>query len=229
MGMDIGPLLAGAGVIGLALGFGAQTLVRDIISGVFYLAEDAFRIGEYISIGSTRGTVEGIAIRSLKLRHHRGPIHTVPFGEIKQLTNYSRDWIIMKLEFLLAFDTDLNKVKKIVKTIGKELEAHPELGHAILEPIKSQGVRRMEPTGMVVGLKFMATPGSEVYMLRREVYQRVRDAFEENGIQFARPQVMIAASGDAPLSATARDQLAVAAIGIGAAHGPTGPRLVPQP
>jgi small-conductance mechanosensitive channel len=229
LGMDIGPLLAGAGVIGLALGFGAQTLVRDIISGVFYLAEDAFRIGEYISIGNTRGTVEGIAIRSLKLRHHRGPIHTVPFGEIKQLTNYSRDWIIMKLEFLLAFDTDLNKVKKIVKAIGKELEAHPELGHAILEPIKSQGVRRMEPTGMVVGLKFMATPGSEVYMLRREVYQRVRDAFEENGIQFARPQVMIAAPVDAPLSAAARDQLAAAAIGIGAAHGPTGPRLVPQP
>jgi small-conductance mechanosensitive channel len=229
IGVDIGPLLAGAGVIGIALGFGAQTLVRDIISGVFYLAEDAFRIGEYISIGETRGTVEGIAIRSLKLRHHRGPIHTVPFGEIKQLTNYSRDWIIMKLEFLLAFDTDLTKVKKIVKGIGKDLEAHPELGHAILEPIKSQGVRRMEPTGMVVGLKFMATPGSEVYMLRREVYQRVRDAFEENGIQFARPQVMIAAPGDAPLSASARDQLAVAAIGIGAAHGPTGPRLVPQP
>jgi moderate conductance mechanosensitive channel len=193
---------------------------------VFYLAEDAFRIGEYISIGATRGTVEGIAIRSLKLRHHRGPIHTVPFGEIKQLTNYSRDWIIMKLEFLLAFDTDLNKVKKIVKAIGKELEAHPELGHAILEPIKSQGVRRMEPTGMVVGLKFMATPGSEVYMLRREVYQRVRDAFVEHGIQFARPQVMIATPGDAPLSATSRDQLAAAVIGIGPATGPSGPRLV---
>ena len=98
----------------------------------------------------------------------------------------------MKLEFLLAFDTDLRKVKRAVREIGKELEADPELGHALLEPVKSQGVRRMEPTGMVVGVKFMAKPGSEVYLLRREVYQRVRDAFEQNGIHFARPQVMVA-------------------------------------
>ena len=196
LGINITPLLAGAGVIGIALGFGAQTLVRDVISGVFFLAEDAFRIGEYISIGNTRGTVEGIAIRSLKLRHHRGPVHTVPFGEIKQLTNYSRDWIIMKMEFLLAFDTDLRKVKKLVKDIGKELEGHPELGHAVMEPLKSQGVRRMEPAGMVVGLKFMGKPGSEVYALRREIYQRVRDAFEQNGVRFARTEVFVAGSGD---------------------------------
>jgi small-conductance mechanosensitive channel len=196
LGVNITPLLAGAGVIGIALGFGAQTLVRDVISGVFFLAEDAFRIGEHISIGNTRGTVEGIAIRSLRLRHHRGPVHTVPFGEIKQLTNYSRDWIIMKLEFLLAFDTDLKKVKKLVKEIGNDLEAHPELGHAVIEPLKSQGVRRMEPAGMVVVLKFMGKPGSEVYALRREIYHRVRDAFEQNGIRFARPEVLFAGSGD---------------------------------
>jgi small-conductance mechanosensitive channel len=201
LGVAIGPLLAGAGVIGIALGLGAQTLVRDIISGVFFLAEDAFRIGEYIEVGSTRGTVEGIAIRSLKLRHHRGAVHTVPFGEIKQLTNYSRDWIIMKLEFLLAFDTDLRKVKKLVKQIGQELQADPELGAALLEPVKSQGVRRMDPTGMVVGVKFMAKPGTEAFLLRREVYQRVRDVFEENGIQFARPQVMVAGSGGGTTSA----------------------------
>ena len=121
-------------------------------------------------------------------------MHTVPFGEIKQLTNYSRDWIIMKLEFLLAFDTDLRKVKRLVKEIGKELEGHPELGHAMMEPLKSQGVRRMEPAGMVVGLKFMGKPGSEVYALRREIYQRVRDAFEQNGIRFARTEVFVAGS-----------------------------------
>ena len=194
LGVNIGPLLAGAGVIGIALGFGAQTLVRDVISGVFFLAEDAFRIGEYVVIGNTRGTVEGIAIRSLKVRHHRGSLHTVPFGEIKQLTNESRDWIILKLEFLLAFDTDLRKVRKLVKEISKQLEADPELGHALLEPIKSQGVRRMEPTGMVIGLKIVAKPGSEVYLIRREVFQRVRDAFEQNGIHFARPQVLVASS-----------------------------------
>lgn len=211
LGVDIKPLLAGAGVIGIALGFGAQTLVRDIISGVFFLAEDAFRTGEYIEIGRTRGTVEGIAIRSLKLRHHRGAVHTVPFGEIKQLTNYSRDWIIMKLEFLLDFETDLKLVKNIVKKIGKELDQHSELGHALLEPVKSQGVRRIEPTGIVVGLKFMAKPGSEVYMLRREVYHRVRDAFEQNGIRFARPRVIVT---------SAAEGAAAAAHSLSAAAGP---------
>ena len=153
LGVNIGPLLAGAGVVGIAVGFGAQTLVKDVISGVFFLAEDAFRMGEYVVIGNTRGTIEGIAIRSLKLRHHRGSLHTVPFGEIKQLTNESRNWIILKLEFLLAFDTELRKVRQVVKEISKQLEADPELGHALLEPVKSQGVRRMEPTGMVIGLK----------------------------------------------------------------------------
>jgi moderate conductance mechanosensitive channel len=212
LGVNIGPLLAGAGVIGIALGFGAQTLVRDVISGVFFLAEDAFRIGEYVVIGNTRGTVEGIAIRSLKLRHHRGSLHTVPFGEIKQLTNESRDWIILKLEFLLAFDTDLRKVRQVVKEISKQLEADPELGHALLEPVKSQGVRRMEPTGMVIGLKIVAKPGSEVYLIRREVFHRVRDAFEQNGIHFARPQVVVAALGGAVAQLPdSPDQLAAAA------------------
>ena len=194
LNVNITPILAGAGVIGIALGFGSQTLVRDIISGVFFLSEDAFRIGEYIQVGNTRGTVEGIAIRSVRLRHHRGPVHTLPFGEIKQLTNYSRDWIIMKLEFLLAFGTDLQKVKRLVKKVGEELSEHPTLGPALLDRVKSQGVRRMEPTGIVVGIKFMATPGSEVYLLRREIYQRLLDTFEKNGIEFASPQVLVAGS-----------------------------------
>ncbi len=219
LGVNMAPLLAGAGVIGIALGFGAQTLVRDIISGVFFLAEDAFRIGEYIEIGNTRGTVEGIAIRSLKLRHHRGAVHTVPFGEIKQLTNNSRDWVIMKLEFLLAFDTDLKMVKRIVKEIGRELQAHPELGHALLDSVKSQGVRRMEPTGMVVGLKFMARPGSEVFLLRREIYQRVRDAFEQNGIHFARPQVVVAGGTASP---ALLEQAAAAGLSSGEERRPQG-------
>ena len=181
-------------MIGIALGFGSQTLVRDIISGVFFLSEDAFRIGEYIQVGTTRGTVEGIAIRSVRLRHHRGPVHTLPFGEIKQLTNYSRDWIIMKLEFLLAFGTDLQKVRRLVKKVGEELAEHPNLGPALLDRVKSQGVRRMEPAGIVVGIKFMATPGSEVYLLRSEIYQRLLETFEKNGIEFARPRVLVASS-----------------------------------
>jgi small-conductance mechanosensitive channel len=175
---------------------------------VFFLSEDAFRIGEYIQVGTTRGTVEGIAIRSVRLRHHRGPVHTLPFGEIKQLTNYSRDWIIMKLDFLLAFGTDLQKVRKLVKKVGEELSEHPSLGPALLDRVKSQGVRRMEPTGVVVGIKFMATPGSEVYLLRREIYQRLLDVFEKNGIEFAKPQVLVAS---AKANSSASDTAAAAA------------------
>ncbi|MEM7254139.1 MAG: mechanosensitive ion channel domain-containing protein, partial [Pseudomonadota bacterium] len=97
LGVNIGPLIAGAGVVGLAIGFGAQALVRDIVSGIFFLLDDAFRTGEYIEVGDLRGTVEAISIRSLRLRHHRGAVHTIPFGEMKSLTNHSRDWVIMKL------------------------------------------------------------------------------------------------------------------------------------
>ncbi len=214
LGVDTGPLLAGAGIIGIAIGFGAQTLVRDIVSGIFFLFDDAFRLGEYVEIDQTRGTVEGISIRSLRIRHHRGAVHTVPFGTIQRLTNYSRDWIILKLEFLLAFETDLSKVKKIVKQIGKEMLEDPEFGPHFLEPAKSQGVRRMEQIGMVVGVKFMAKPG-EQFILRREVYQRVRDAFEKNGIAFARPQVVVQVPPGAKLRPDEEEAVASAAAEVG--------------
>ena len=164
LGVNVGPLLAGAGVLGIAIGFGAQTLVRDIVSGIFFLLDDAFRVGEYIEMGDIRGAVESISVRSLRLRHHRGMVHTIPFGEMTFLTNHSRDWVIMKLEFRVPFDTDLKLVKNLVKAIGKEMQKDPEYGHHILEPLKSQGVRRMEEFNMVVGVKFMARPGEQWVM-----------------------------------------------------------------
>ena len=196
LGVDIGPLLAGAGVVGIAIGFGAQALVRDIVSGVFFLIDDAFRLGEYMQIGELFGTVEGISLRSLKLRHHRGQVHTIPFGEVRSMTNYSRDWVIVKLEFRLPFDTDLKLVKKLVKQIGQELLTDPDVGSSFIEPLKSQGVRRWEEFNMVVGVKFMAKPGQQ-FLIRREVYQRVRDRFEAHGIHFARRDVTVRVSPDA--------------------------------
>lgn len=190
LGVNVGPLLAGAGVIGIAIGFGAQTLVKDIVSGVFFLVDDAFRIGEYVDIGDVKGTVEAINVRSLVLRHHRGPLHTVPFGEIKYLTNYSRDWVIMKLEFRVTYDTDINKVKKIFKRIGTELLEDEILGSGFLEPLKSQGVKAMEDSAMILRAKFKAKPG-EQFMIRKEVYRRVQEAFHENGIEFAHRRVLV--------------------------------------
>ncbi len=199
LGINVGPLLAGAGVVGIAIGFGAQALVQDIVSGIFFLIDDAFRVGEYIETGALRGTVESISIRSLRLRHHRGAVHTVPFGQLASLTNYSRDWVMMKLEFRVPFDVDLKLIKKIVKDIGKELQENPEYGHHILAPLKSQGVRRMEEFNMVVGVKFMTRPG-EQWSVRRDAYQRIRDAFDAHGITFARRDVKVEVVTDRPLT-----------------------------
>jgi len=190
LGINIGPILAGAGVVGIAVGFGAQALVKDILAGIFFLIEDAFRVGEYIEIGDLRGTVEAVSIRSLRVRHHRGAIHTIPFGELKSLTNYSRDWAVMKLEFRVPFDTDVKLIKKLIKKVSANLMANEDYGHFMLEPLKSQGVRRMEEFNMVIGVKFTAVPG-EQWTIRRDAYQQIRDAFKENGIEFAQRSVKV--------------------------------------
>jgi len=223
LGVNIAPLIAGAGVLGIAIGFGAQALVRDIVSGVFFLIDDAFRIGEYIEIGELRGTVEGISIRSLRVRHHRGMVHTIPFGELKSLTNHSRDWVIMKLEFRVPFETDLQLVKKLVKKVGAELLANEFYGKSILSTLKSQGVRRMEEFNMVVGVKFMTKPG-EQWLVRRDAYQKVRDIFDANGIRMAERNVVVEIQGGDDLSEAEKKAAA------GAAQAATeGPRLPPGP
>ena len=158
IGVNVTPLLAGAGIIGVAIGFGAQTLVKDIISGVFFLIDDAFRRGEYIDIGTVTGTVEKISIRSMQLRHHNGPLNTIPFGEIRHLTNYSRDWVMMKLPLRVTYDTDVERVRKLIKRLGQELLEDPELGPKFLQPLKSQGVIQMEDSAMIIRVKFMTPP-----------------------------------------------------------------------
>ncbi len=211
LGVDIGPLIAGAGVIGIAVGFGAQTLVRDILSGLFFLIDDAFRVGEYIDVGKVRGMVEHISVRSLRLRHHLGPLHTIPFGEIGHLTNFSRDWAIMKLEFRIPFDTDLEKVRKLVKKTGQDMMNHPDYGKNFLQPVKSQGVHRMDDDAFIVRVKFMTKPG-EQFVIRREVYRRIQEAFAANGINVA-PRRVIVDTGEAPTLTPAA--LAAAAGGAG--------------
>ncbi len=209
-GVNIAPILAGASVMGIAIGFGAQSLVKDVVSGIFFLIDDAFRIGEYVEIDSLRGTVEKISIRSLQLRHHRGAVHTLPFGELKSLTNHSRDWVIMKLEFRVPFDTDLKLVKKLIKQVGANLQANPDYGPSILQTLKSQGVRRMEEFNMVVGVKFMTRPG-EQWLVRRDAYQGVRDIFEANGIRMAERNVKVEIAGDEDLSDDAKKAASAAA------------------
>jgi small-conductance mechanosensitive channel len=194
LGLNIAPLLAGAGVFGLAIGFGAQTLVKDVVSGVFFLLDDAFRKGEFIDVGGTMGTVEKISVRSLQLRHPNGPVHIIPYGEIPKLTNNSRDYVIMKLRFTVPFDTDIEKVRKLFKKIGQEMMENPQHAKDFIQPFKSQGVSDVDDVGIVVRGKFMTKPGAQ-WMIRKEIYARVQKAFEENGIHFARKEVRVQIPG----------------------------------
>ena len=212
LGVNIVPLLAGASVVGVAIGFGSQTLVRDIVTGAFFLVDDAFRLGEYIEVGNTKGRIEKITARALFLRHHRGQLNVLPYGEIRQLKNNSRDWMIMKLEFRVTYDTDLALVKKIIKKIGAELSADPELGKDIIEPLKSQGVYSTEDSALVIRAKFMAKPGSTVFMIRRVAFDKILKAFKENGIKFAHRQVTVLVPGSEDEALAAKAAAGAAAL-----------------
>jgi small-conductance mechanosensitive channel len=205
LGVNIGPLLAGAGILGLAIGFGAQTLVRDIITGVFLIMDDAFRVGEYIQSGNYKGTVESIGLRSVKLRHHRGPIFIVPFGELRGVQNLVRDWVIHKITVGVTYDSDLDKAKKLVKKIGQELAADPEYAGEILQPLKMQGIEQFGDFAIQLRMKMMTRPGEKQFAIRRRAFAMIKKAFDENGVRFAFPTVQIAGGGgDAAAAAATR-------------------------
>ena len=190
LGVNVSPLFAGAGVVGLAIGFGSQALVRDVFSGAFFLFDDAFRKGEYIDIGDVKGTVEKISVRSFQLRHHKGPLHTIPFGEIRFLTNFSRDWVIMKLPLRVTYDTDVEKVRKLIKKLGIELLDDPVIGKDFIQPLKSQGIIEMQDSAMIIRVKFMTTP-NEQWVIRKRVFEEIRELFEREGVRFAHREVTV--------------------------------------
>ena len=204
IGVNIGPLIAGAGVVGLAIGFGAQTLVRDIIAGVFFLIDDSFRLGDYVESTGVKGTVEQISLRSIKLRHPRGMVYTVPFGNLKSITNFSRDYTITKLEFRVGFDTDPEKVRKIIKKLNKALRKDEEFNSVMLDDLKSMGIKEFDDSAMIVRVKFKTLPGRQ-FLMKREVYRMIREAFQENGIEFANRNVTVSMSPEFRSSASATE------------------------
>jgi small-conductance mechanosensitive channel len=211
LGINVGPLFAGAGVVGVAVGFGSQSLVRDIFSGAFFLFDDAFRKGEYVDVGGVKGTVENISVRSFQLRHHLGALHTMPFGEIQVLTNYSRDWVIMKLPLRVTYDTDVEKVRKLIKNLGVRLLDDPVIGKNFIQPLKSQGVITMEDSAMIIRVKFMTLPGDQ-WLVRKKVYEDIRELFEQEGIKFAHREVTVRlADGKSADGLTLEDREAIAA------------------
>ncbi len=207
LGVEVGALLASAGVVGIAIGFGAQTLVRDMFSKFFYLLDDAFRVGEYIQSGNYKGTVEHLGVRSVVLRHHRGPLYTIPYGQLGAVQNMARDWVIDKLSLNLTFDADLDKAKKLIKQIGKDLAQDPEFAPQILEPLKMQGVEAFGDFAIQVRMKMMTRPGQQ-FTIRRRAYALIKAAFAANGIRFATPTVRVAGAADDAAAAAARQALA---------------------
>jgi small-conductance mechanosensitive channel len=218
LGVQIAPLIAGAGIVGVAIGFGAQTVVKDVISGVFYLLDDAFRVGEYIQSGSYKGTVESFSLRSVKLRHHRGYIYTVPFSDLGAVQNMSRDWVIEKITLTLTYDSDIDKARKIVKKIGLELAQDPEFAHSIIEPLKMQGVDQFGDTGMLMKMKLKTRPG-EQFGIKRRALMLIKRAFDENDIKIAVPTVQVSGDDDPKAAAAHRLRLKQQAEAAAAAAG----------
>jgi hypothetical protein len=212
LGVEITPLLAGASVFGLAISFGSQALVRDIVSGIFFMADDAFRVGEYIDTGRLKGTVERISLRSVRLRHQNGQVHTIPYGQLTSITNFSRDWQTVKFNLRLARDTDLEKVRKTVKQLGQEMMKDPELAKELLQPLKLQGVADIADSALVVRLKFTVRPLKPSWV-QREALKRIHRVFGEKGIEFASGAITVQTAGP---GGTPHELAAGAAAGVAA-------------
>jgi small-conductance mechanosensitive channel len=178
-------LIAGAGVFGLAVSFGSQSLVRDIISGLFYMWDDAFRVGEYIDTGRLKGTVEMLGVRSLKLRHHNGPLHTIPYGQLGAVSNLSRDFATIKFNLRLEPGTDIELVRKTAKQIGLAMqEDSPEVAAEVILPLKMQGIAEVADNAVVLRFKFTARPVKPSW-IQREYLKRMYRVFADKGITFA--------------------------------------------
>ncbi|MFT4132182.1 mechanosensitive ion channel family protein [Labrys sp. (in: a-proteobacteria)] len=190
LGVNVTPLIAGASIFGLAISFGSQTLVKDVVSGVFFLIDDAFRVGEYIDVGKAKGTVEGFTLRSLRLRHQNGPVHTIPYGQLGQVTNYSRDWATIKFPLRFARETDLEKLRKAVKKIGQDMLEDPEMKEEFLTPLKMQGVFDITDNAIVVRFKFTVKPNKPTF-IQREALKRLVRILPEQGIEFSTGTVAV--------------------------------------
>ncbi len=190
LGVNIAPLLAGAGVLGLAIGFGAQKLVSDVLSGFFFLLDDAFRVGEYIQTGSIKGTVEAITLRNVMLRHHRGMLQVVPHSDLGAVTNYMRGGIVIKFPLEFPYDTDIDQVRKIIKKVGIAMLEDEELGDDFILPVKSQGVNEITNSVMVIRVKFTAKPGKQ-FVIKREAFRRITEALNAKGIYYAHRKVIV--------------------------------------
>jgi moderate conductance mechanosensitive channel len=181
MGLDLAPLLATAGVIGIAIGFGSQKLVQDVINGLFILFQDTISVGDLVEVGGHGGTVERMSVRTIELRDAAGIVHTIPFSEITTVKNWAKGFGYAELEASVANGEDVDEVMELLRQIGAELEADPQVGHFMLEPIDVWGVDAVAETGVVIKARIKTRPLKQFYVKR----QFNRLMFDELGIEMA--------------------------------------------
>jgi small conductance mechanosensitive channel len=202
-GLDIGPAVAGLGVVGIAVGFGAQSLVRDYLNGALILIENQFSRGDIVSIAGVSGTVEDFSLRRTTLRDLDGIVHTVPNGEIKVASNRTRTWARINQNVMVAFGTDIDKAIEVVDQVGREMTADPVWKRRILEAPRVDRVESIDEMGIT--LKILGSVrASEQWAASGEFRKRLLAAFAENGIEIPRPHrvVFTGEGGTAVLSPT---------------------------
>jgi small conductance mechanosensitive channel len=186
LGLNIAPLLAGAGVVGVAIGFGSQKLVQDVITGAFILFEDTIAIGDTVKLDEHAGVVEGMTIRTLRLRDGNGNIHTIPFSNIKTVTNMSRDFGCHVFDVGVSYHEDVDQVIEVIRTLGDELRADPAIGANITEPIEVFGVDKFADHAVVIQGRLKTLPGKQ-WDVGREFNRRLKKRFDEVGIELPYP------------------------------------------
>ncbi|BCL76957.1 hypothetical protein JHS3_26930 [Jeongeupia sp. HS-3] len=188
LGIDVTPLIAGAGVIGLAVGFGAQTLVKDLITGLFILIEDTIAVGDYIDVGGHAGTVEGLTIRTVKLRDSQGAVHSVPFSQIASITNFAREFAYAVFDIGVGYDADIEQVMRTIREVGTEMRGEARWRRELLAPIEVQGLDRFDASAIIIRARFKTRPLSQ-WEVARAFNLRLKKRFDEKGIGMPFPQM----------------------------------------
>lgn len=190
LGLAIGPLLTGAGIVGIALGFGAQNLVRDFLSGVFMLIEDQYGVGDVINAGPATGVVEGVSLRTTRLRDVEGNVWHIPNGSIERIANMSQQWSRSLLDIGVAYGTDIDRATAVIKQVAVETWRDPKWVGEILEEPEVWGVERFEADGIAIRLVTKTRPLSQ-WKIGRELRARIKQAFDREGIEIPVPQRVV--------------------------------------
>ena len=190
LGIMIGPLLAGAGIIGLALGFGGQYLIRDLISGLFIILENQYRIGDYVDFGPVSGLVERITLRVTTIRNTDGTVHHVPHGEIKIVSNLSKNFSRVNLNVGISYNADIEKVIAIVNSVGEELASDPAWKDSILKAPKFLRVQDFADSAVIIKILGETIPQMQ-WDVAGELRKRILEAFKKNNIEIPFPQTVV--------------------------------------